>query len=426
MASRTARKKSQVSVLGMTYRRIASRAASLSYVMAGVAAMAALAWLSRWGRGDGIDLRVYRDAAHYWAAGGNPYHAAFTPVHLAFTYPPFALLALTPLSLVSFPAAEWLLWAASIAAGTVSVLLVLRDRGIEVTPRAWCGAVAWSCFSVIALEPVRSALDYGQIELLLMGAVVTDLLLVRAPYRGLLTGIAAAVKLSPLIFILVLAMSRDVKSALRMALTFAACMATFWVLWPGMSTTFWLHDMLQPTRAGSVTYSSNQTWYAILHRPPFPASGSTVAWVLLSLMTVAVGAFVAWRLVTGGHRALAILPVALAGLLVSPISWNHHWVWLMLIPPLLAARRGDVARPVQALLWGLVALAVLAPYWWFSHGVAADAFDAVLPLWACAVLVAWAVSCARSRAWRAAPRPWPEPRRAAAPETPASGPAARH
>jgi alpha-1,2-mannosyltransferase len=398
----------------------------LVYAIATTAAIAAFVYLLIWARGNGLDLLVYRDSVDYWRAGGDPYTAAFTHSRLNFTYPPFALLALSPLAWVPFGVAQLLLWVTSIAAGTGSVVLVLRNRGIMLTPRTWCGAVAWSCVSVFALEPMRSEFGYGQIELLLMAAVVADLLLVRPPYRGVLTGIAAAIKLTPLVFIIVLVVSRDTRSVIRAAGSFLACSALSWLLWPGLSRKYWLHDLLAPGRVGGITYAGNQSWYAILHRPPFPATGSFTAWLLLVLLTLAISSFVAWRLVSTGHRALAIVPVALAGLLVSPISWSHHWIWVMLIPPMLIPRRtAAVTRPVQVLLWGLVAVTVLGPYWWLTRGTVAVGLDAVLPLWAGAVLAAWAVSCAPRRAWPATLHPWPARRREVAPEMPASGPAAR-
>ena len=398
----------------------------MAYAIATAAAAAALVYLIVWARADGLDLQVYRDAVHYCWVGGNPYIAVFTRHRLRFTYPPFAFLALSPLQWTPFPVTQWLLWTSSIAGGAGSVTLVLRDRGIKLTPPVWCGALALSCISVLVLEPVRSAIDYGQIEIVLMFVVVADLLLVRSPYRGVLTGIAAAVKLTPLVFGIVLLVSRDVKSALRLAVSFCACAGLSWLLWPALSRNYWLHDLLLPGRAGNLGYAGNQSWNAILHRPPFPANGSEAAWVVLSVLTVAVSAFLAWRLASSGQRALAILPVALAGLLVSPISWSHHWVWLLLIPPLMIPRRAAyLARPVQAMLWGLVALAVLAPYWWVTNGIGGDILGAVLPLWAFAALVVWAVSLARHQAGPAGPGPSLEPSLEAAPGTPASGPAVR-
>jgi alpha-1,2-mannosyltransferase len=355
-------------------------------------AVAAIAYLSAWGSRYGLDLKVYRDAVASWRSGKDPYLAAFTHSRLAFTYPPFALLTLFPLTWASFPVAQWLLWTASIAAAAGTVVLVLRDRGIAVTRLLWCEAVAWSCLSVLALEPARSGADYGQIEFILMFIVVADLLAVPSPYRGVAIGIAAAVKLTPLIFIIVLAVSRDLKSVIRATASFLVCSSLSWLLWPGLSRVYWLHDVVHPARVGTIGYGGNQSWYAILHRPPFPAGGSAVAWLLLSLATLAVGSFVAWRCVNLNQKSLAIISIALAGLLISPVSWTHHWIWVLLIPPLLAGRRSsDLPEPVRMLLCGLVVLTIAAPYWWFSRGIAADVLDALLPLWTSVVLAVWGV-----------------------------------
>jgi alpha-1,2-mannosyltransferase len=377
-------------------------ATSWPYVIATGAAIAALAYLSVWGRRYGLDLRVYRDSVSFWISGKNPYLATFTQSRLPFTYPPFALVALSPLTWASFPVVQCLLWLASIAAATCSVVLVLRDRGLAVTKRLWCEALTWACVSVVVLEPARSGVDYGQIECILMFIVVADLLLVPPRYRGILTGFAAAVKLTPLVFVMAFAVSRDVKSVIRAVLSFLAWTAASWLLWPGLSRLYWFHDVGQPERVGSVTYGGNQSWYAILHRAPFSASGSAPLWLLLSLATLTVTAFVAWRCVRVSQKAFAMISIALAGLLVSPISWTHHWVWVLLIPPMLVCRRSpDVPRPVRMMFWGLVALTIAAPYWWFSHGIAADVLDAVVPLWACAILVVWAAIGFRT--WRGNP-----------------------
>jgi alpha-1,2-mannosyltransferase len=379
------------------------RATSWSYVSAAVAAIALIAYLSVWGHRYGMDLEVYRDAVTSWKTGQNPYLLTFTH-GLPFTYPPFALIALWPLAWAPFPFAQWLLWAASLAAAAGAVVLVLRDTGAPVTRRLLCQAFTWACISCIALEPARSAIDYGQVELVLMGIVTADLL---APsrYRGIGIGLAAAVKLTPLAFVVVLAVSRDTKSVTRATATFLACTGLPWLLWPRASRVFWLHDVSDPGRVGTVTYAANQCWYAILHRPPFPASGSETAWLLLSLTALASGAFIAWRCVNAGQRASAILAVALASLLASPISWTHHWIWVLLIPALMPRHRASgIPRPVRIMLWGLLALTIAAPYWWFSHGILADVAEAALPAWTAALLLVWSVTASvtwrRSQAYR--------------------------
>ena len=381
------------------------RATSWPYVIAVVAAIILIAYLSVWGQRYGLDLKVYRDSVNSWRSGRNPYLRAFTQSGLSFTYPPFALLVLSPLAWAPFPVTLWLLWAASLAAATGSIVLVLRDMGATVTPRLLCKAFTWSCVSVIALEPARSAIGYGQIEFILMFIVVADLLITESPCRGIGIGLAAAVKLTPLSFIIVLAVSRDVKSALRAAASFLVWTGLSWLFWPHLSRTYWFHDVSDPARAGTVTYGGNQCWYAILRRPPFPASGSEFAWLLLSLMTLAAGAFIAWRCVSARQKAPAMGAIALAGLLVSPISWSHHWIWVQLIPALMAGhRRSGIPQPVRMMLWGLIVLTIAAPYWWFSYGIPADACEAALPVWASAVLAVWSATAFVT--WRRNPAPF--------------------
>ena len=119
-----------------------------------------------------------------------------------FYVSPVALAVLSSLTWALFAVSQWLLWVVSVAATTASVAFVLRDRGYSGRASLWCGSFAWACVSMILLEPARSGLNYGQIEFVLMFLVVADLLVVPPPFRGIAIGIAAAIKLTPLIFIL--------------------------------------------------------------------------------------------------------------------------------------------------------------------------------------------------------------------------------
>jgi len=360
------------------------------------------AYLAIWGRRYGLDLSVYRDSVRSWRLGDNPYLSVFTQHRLPFTYPPSALQVFAPLAWVSFPAAQVLLWIASISAAAGSVVLVLRDRGMALSLRTLCIALAWSCTSVIILEPVRSGLDYGQIEFVLMFIVVGDLLAAPSRYRGIALGVAAAIKLTPLVFLVVLVVSRDIRSAIRALLSFLTLTTLSWLMWPGLSRAYWAHDVFRAGRVGTISYSGNQSWLAVLHRPPIPSSLTGVTWVFLATATLGLGAFIAWRCVRMDERVPAIVSVALAGLLISPISWSHHWMWVLLIPPVLFRRQGsEIPKAVQLMLWGVVALTILSPYWWFNSGVVSNALDAVLPVWTFALLVAWGgIELARIRGAR--------------------------
>ena len=367
------------------------RRSSWYYAVAIVAATALGVYLAVWGRRYGLDLRVYRASVSAWVGGHNPYLLSFTGSQLDFTYPPFALLALDPLTWLSFPVTQSLFWLVSVLSATAAVAFVLRDQGLPDGAPLWVKSFGWVCASMLLLEPARSGLDYGQIEFVLMFVVVTDLLVVPPPYRGIALGVAAAIKLTPLIFVLVLIVRRDLSSVARAATSLVTWTVLTWLLWPALSARYWGHDVFRTERVGTVTFASNQSWDAILHRPPFPSTGSPLAWVGLSAATVVLASFIAWRCVTSERQSLAIVAVALAGLMVSPISWTHHWMWVMLLPPILVApRRSATKAVVRWMLWGLVALTVAGPYWWFSAGAAADAFEALLPLWTFSLLAVWA------------------------------------
>ena len=360
---------------------------------------ALLAYLALVGKRYGLDLQVYRASASAVLNGHDPYDRVFTASRLPATYPPFAFVLLSWFAWGPFAFARCLMWVLSIVAATASVFIVLRDQGHPGQLRLWASSFAWACGSMLAIEPPRSSIDYGQIEFLLMFLVVADLLLVRPPVRGVALGVAGAIKLTPLAFILVLVTRRDRRSVFRAGASFVVCGALAWAVWPGLSRTYWFHDLLQVKRIGTIAYSGNQSWYAVVHRAPFHGHGSTAVWLALSVVTIALGTFVAWRCDQTGRRSFALVPIALLALLVSPVSWSHHWIWVILVPPLLVGRgRAQVTAGVRASMWVLVALTIAAPYWWLNAGAADDALEALLPAWAFVLLAVW--SAAEYRRWK--------------------------
>jgi len=349
------------------------------------------AYLAVWGHSYGLDLSVYRDASLSWRHGHNPYLSRFTVHSLPFTYPPFALLLLAPSTLVSFHVAQVSLWTLSIGSTTCAVAFVLRDGGLAFTRRTWTIALVWTCVSLLVMEPARSGLDYGQVEFMLMFLIVGDLLVVPERFKGVAIGVASAVKLTPLVFVLVLVARRDFKAAARALLTFAVLTSMTWLFWPDLSARFWRTDVAKPGRVGEVAYIGNQSILGVFHRPPFIGSPAEALWIGTSIIAIVASVFIAWRCAEAGLQALAMIAVALGGLLASPISWSHHWVWVVLIPPALyVTRNKGESQIVRGLLWGVVAISVLGPYWWFSSGWQSDALGALLPALVILLLITWA------------------------------------
>jgi alpha-1,2-mannosyltransferase len=260
-------------------------------------------------------------------------------------------------------------------------------------------SLGWASLAVLVVEPVRSNLDYDQINTLLMGMVVVDLLVVPRRHRGWLVGLAAAIKLTPLIFLAIPLLERDWRSAGRSAGAAVGATGLAWLLCPAASWTYWSKDVFDARRVGDVAYAGNQSLYGDLHRWPFASGGHTAIWVVISAATLVMGAYVTKRCLLDNRRVAAVLSLAFVGLEVSPISWTHHWVWVALVPPVLVVGRRQVpGLATRTSLWVLSGVSVLAPYWWFGSGVAREWLGDSLSLCAFVMLALWSGSEYTNRA----------------------------
>ena len=162
------------------------------------------------------------------------------------------------------------------------------------------------------------------------------------------------------------------------------------MLWPNAATIYWTTDVFAVKRVGGVASVGNQSLNGVLHRWPFPSSGQVGVWLAISLVTVVMGLYVAQRCLAEGRRVAAMLSLAVVGVLISPISWTHHWVWVALIPPvLLKVPREVTRRSVRVMLWLVFSVSVLAPYWWFASGAAQHYLGDSLTLLAFVLLALW-------------------------------------
>ena len=192
----------------------------------------------------------------------------------------------------------------------------------------------------------------------LIGAIMLDVFVVPRRGRGVLIGLAGAIKLTPLVFVLYLLVVRERAAAARALVAFGAATALSWLVLPGDSRTFWLHQAFSPSHKGGTASDWNQSWWGLTGRLPAADGALHVGlWVLSCAVTLAAGVFVARRYATRGRRPEALFAIALAGLLVSPVSWTHHWSWIAMLPILLCAR-GERHRAVTIAMLALLVLTV--------------------------------------------------------------------
>ncbi len=320
-----------------------------------------------------IDLDVYRIGGRAWLRHEDLYGAlppTSNGVRLPFTYPPVAAVLLSPLSLVPMAVAGTVLSLATIALTAQVLRLFLRSAAGPGAGSWW--TIGWLLPVALLLEPMRHTLGYGQINVALMALVSADCLpaTVRWP-RGLLVGVAAAVKLTPAAFVLFFACRGERRAAATAAVTFAACGAAGFPLAWHDSVRYWTSIVFQTGRPGSPANAANQSIQAVLVRagldPHTPAE--TAAWLALSAVVVVLAWYGMRHAVARSADARALSLNAFAALLISPISWSHHWVWAE--PALLALAIGGLRDRHRGVLAGVAAgLAVLAaaPQWWFPTG----------------------------------------------------------
>jgi alpha-1,2-mannosyltransferase len=320
-----------------------------------------------------VDLQIYLGAGHNALVGRNPYDIGYPPIHLDATYPPFGLLVVSPLSVLPVRLVTYLWAVANVCALTFVVSAGLRDvlpssrLATDATRRLAVSALA-AGLAFIVVEPVRSDFDFGQINIFLIALVTFDVLRRRPRARGVLIGVAAAIKLTPLVFVLLLALDRDWRAVRRSIVTFAALVGGSWLVMPGGSARYFFHLRRESQHIGPPAFVSNQSWSGIIARMHITGAASTVLWVCLGLLTLALASYIVLRILRPERPVLpALFVMAVAGLLVSPISWTHHWSWVALAP--VAIICPGVPRVVRAGLCGLTVVAVAEPYWWKGSGI---------------------------------------------------------
>jgi alpha-1,2-mannosyltransferase len=220
---------------------------------------------------------------------------------------------------------------------------------------------------------------------------------VRPPWRGALVGLAAAIKLTPLVFLAYFAVAREWRSLLRGVGVFIGVTAVSWAALPGDSDRYWFHEVTDAGRTGPLGNVSNQSWNGMVHRAPFDGGHlGTAVWLTLSLATLVGGVVLTRWLVQEARTAEAVIVLALTEVLISPVSWSHHWSWLALAPVAVVS----VWRVHRAVAWSLgvlIALGAAAPYLWVRHAPLSYVGANSLVLGGAAVLAIWVVSEGRRR-----------------------------
>lgn len=327
------------------------------------------------------DTTVYRDAGLALRVHpGELYTAKFGDPPLDYLYTPFAALlfaAAGPLGLTVWKYGLTALGVALVVGVCYACLGLARvrtDRGGRLAAALMLGAAA------LWLEPVQRTLSFGQINLVLLSLVVFDL---RLPderrLKGVGVGIAAGIKLTPLIFVAYLLLTRRLRAALVAAAAFATTMAIGFAAAPADSSAYWIHGkLLRSDVLTSVLVNQSLLGFAL--RVTHGAASAHLLCDGLAAVLGCAGLAVAVAAARRGDELMGLVVCGVTGLLVSPVSWTHHWVYTVPALVLLFPRHEAV---------------------WLRSGRARLAFGGVLV----ALFTAWPVRLRMSGGWSSAV-PW--------------------
>lgn len=287
------------------------------------------------------DFGVYHVGASTWLAGGELYgqlpHTWYGQ-GWPFTYPPFAAVLFSPFTLLPYREAAVVFTALT---GLVLLLcLVLLGRVLRAP--WWLAPAALP--AVLFLDPVHTTFGFGQINLALLALVLLDCL-VRAPRwpRGLLVGLAAGIKLTPLVFLLFFFLKGERRATWVATATFAGTVVLGLLAAPSDALRYWTSALFQTDRVGRADAPGNASLRGLLASAQLPEITQTLMWLCGIGLVLAVAVAAMRQTFEAGLPAHALVANAFLGLLITPVSWYHHWVW------------------------AVPALAVLAAAWWRSR-----------------------------------------------------------
>jgi alpha-1,2-mannosyltransferase len=324
-----------------------------------------------------IDIEVYRMGGRAWL-DGRPLYADGAMFHtsagldLPFTYPPLAAVAFAPFAWLSLNVASVAITVTTLVLLVASMAIVLTrlnvwpQTSITSEPvwlrRGWLAA-AIVAPAIVYLEPIRSNFDFGQINVVLMTLVIADCVPRKTPWpRGVLLGVAIALKLTPAVFLLYFLLRRDTRALfVSAASAVVATLAGFAFAWRD-SFQYWTETVRNTDRIGTVTLNTNQNIAGALARMGLGEGQRFVVWTLACFAVLGLTVWAARRVLRAGEPVLALVCVAMFGLVVSPVSWSHHWVWVLptvIASTVVAYRRRQVALALITLAG--IALMVWTP-----------------------------------------------------------------
>lgn len=315
------------------------------------------------------DISVYIGAINFLKAGGALYDYPLEGGY-GFTYPPFAAIVLRPLTWLDprTTGLAWLTWCILVATIVVALVVLARPRPVRMVDRVIVGLFAVGAF--LGSVQVQSDLVTGQVNLVLALLVILDVgRFVPDRFRGALVGVAAAVKLTPLVIWGWFLLTRQWRALATSVGTFAACTVLALALLPSASRHYWTSAIFDTGRVGDVELRFNVSVMGTLARAGVDGSARTFLWLTIGGVIVLAAFWNAERARRAGDHVAAAVLLGCAAVVATPIAWPHHQIWLPLAGIVLALREAWLPRAAGLAVLAFAYLHVPVTRWSDAHGL---------------------------------------------------------
>ena len=313
-----------------------------------------------------IDLAVYRTGGQS-ILHGQPLYSVLSPAHLPFTYPPVSALFAVPLALLPWSLDQWI-WVCAMGAALV-VCVRLSFRPLLSNTRQFAVLVCAALFVLFMnIEPMRDELHFGQVDVILLALCVGDCLIEKPRWpRGALIGLATAIKLIPGVFIIYLLITQRTTAARTAVLSALGWTALGFVILPGDSVSYWQHQVFNLNRIGASSSTSNQSLYGLMLHVSGHSALPFALWLTIDAAVAVAGFACARRLSRSGNEIAAVAICALLGTLLSPISWIHEYVVIVVVIGAIVGY-GQSRLRIAAAACAALLFTLPIPYWGAEWG----------------------------------------------------------
>jgi alpha-1,2-mannosyltransferase len=331
-----------------------------------------------------VDFDVYLMGAKQ-VFTGHLYTTYLPSPRLPFTYPPISALLFIPFTLVTRVTAQ-AIW--SVISTILLVAFLYCSLGAVRPSWQRSDLLRWSfilTFPAMLLNPISMTFNFGQINILLALLVLADLTNIHSVTKhkipiphGTMTGFAAALKLTPLIFVPFLFATKQIRAGCMALITFSVCGLVMVIAAPSEAWPYWTRYVFDAHRVGGVAYISNQSLRGTIYRFSHGHAPEGLL-VLVVLLVGTIGLSTAVWAYRSSSPLLGILLCAVTGLLVSPITWAHHMVWII---PIILWLTLAHDRPAFGWVWAALATGLFwsALIWQIPHGNGEELHDSFAQL----------------------------------------------